>query len=161
MLATSLIWTGVCLAPCSATELGDWYYREGPLRGSLKSDRPLPLYDSEPGHLWNRLFAVFYIRPSELPSRPEYPGDSTKLDEWDRKLRSGKLPLGPVVSRFEGGDTMSFLAWPRTRYYSEPETFRGPTRCWRSSLPLTASGWPTILSSGLFSSAICGPCLIT
>ena len=101
----------------------DWYYREGPLRGSLKSDRPLPLYDADPEHLWNRLFAVFYIRPSELPSRPEYPQDSTKLDEWDRKLRDGKLAPGPVVKRFEGGDTMGLLAWAQTRYYSEPETF--------------------------------------
>ena len=106
----------------------DWYYREGPLRGSLKSDKPLPLYDSDPEHLWNRLFAVFYIRPSELPSRPEYPKDSTKLDEWDRKLRAGKLPPGPVVKRFEGGDTMSLLAWPRTRYYSDPGTFRSEER---------------------------------
>ena len=108
---------------CSAAGSEDWYYREGPLRGSLRSDKPLPLYDSNPEHLWNRLFAAFYIRPSEIPSRPEYPEDSTKLDEWDRKLRDGKLPPGPVVKRFEGGDTMSFLAWPRTRYYSEPGTF--------------------------------------
>ena len=118
-----LIWLGFLFMPCSAAETPDWYYREGPLRGSLKSDEPLPLYDSDPGHLWNRLFGVLYIRPSELPSRPEYPLDSTKLDEWDRKLRVGKLPPGPVVKRFEGGDRMSLLAWPRTRYYSEPGTF--------------------------------------
>ena len=118
-----LTWVGLVLGPCLAAETVDWYYREGPLRGSLKSDSPLPLYDSNPEHLWNRLFAVFYIRPSELPSRPEYPQDSTKLDEWDRKLRAGKLPLGPVVKRFEGGDTMSLLAWDQTRYYSEPGTF--------------------------------------
>lgn len=111
--------------PCfiRAAGLEDWYYREGPLRGSLKSDNPLPLYDPDPEHLWNRLFAGFYIRPSRLPSRPEYPQDSTKLDPWDRKLREGKLPLGPAVKRFEGGDTMSLLAWPQTRYYSEPGTF--------------------------------------
>src|SRR3990172_11401148 len=93
---------------CLAAETPDWYYREGPLRGSLKSDSPLPLYDSEPEHLWNRLFAAFYIRPSELPSRPEYPEDSTKLDEWDRKLRSGDLKPGPVVKRIEGGDALAF-----------------------------------------------------
>jgi outer membrane protein assembly factor BamB len=106
----------------------DWYYREGPLRGSLKSDRPLPLYDSDPEHLWNRLFAAFYIRPSELPSRPEYPKDPTKLDEWDRMLRSGKLPLGPVVRRIEGGDIPSFPAWQKTHYYSEPATFERADR---------------------------------
>ncbi len=121
--AMCLVFVGVIGSTCSAAGPEDWYYREGPLRGSLKSDKPLPLYDSNPEHLWNRLFAVFYIRPSELPSRPEYPKDSTKLDEWDRKLRVGKLPLGPVVKRIEGGDTMSLLAWPRTRYYSEPGTF--------------------------------------
>jgi hypothetical protein len=101
----------------------DWYYREGPLRGSLKSESPLPLYDPNPEHLWNRLFAAFYIRRSELSSRPEYPKDPTKLDEWDRKLRSGKLPLGPVVKRVEGGDIPSFPAWQKTHYYSEPATF--------------------------------------
>jgi outer membrane protein assembly factor BamB len=101
----------------------DWYYREGPLGGSLKSDNPLPLYDSNPEHLWNRLFAAFYIRRSELPSRPEYPHDSTKLDEWDRKLRKDDLPLGPVVPRIEGGDIPFFPAWQKTRYYSDPATF--------------------------------------
>jgi len=101
----------------------DWYHREGPLRGSLKSDTPLPLYDPNPEHLWNRLFAAFYIRRSELSSRPEYPRDSTKMDEWDRKLRSGKLPLGPVVKRIEGGDIPSFPAWQKTRHYSDPATF--------------------------------------
>ena len=121
--ARRLVWFGVIVTPCLAAEPPDWYHREGELRGSLRSASSLPLYDADPGHLWNRLFAVFYIRPSELPSRPEYPEDSTKLDEWDRKLRDGKLPLGRAVKRFEGGDTMSFLAWPRTRYFSEPETF--------------------------------------
>jgi hypothetical protein len=120
--ALFMIWLSLVVVPCLAAEGPDWYYREGPLRGSLKSDSLLPLYDADPEHLWNRLFAVFYIRPSELPSRPEYPQDSTRLDEWDRKLREGKLPPGPVVKRFEGGDTMSFLAWPQTRYYSEPAT---------------------------------------
>jgi len=122
-LALFQMWIGAVFSPCLAAEPHDRYFRDGPLRGSLKSDDPLPLYDSDSTHLWNRLFSVFYIRPSELPSRPEYPQDSTKLDEWDRKLREGKLPLGPVVKRFEGGDTKSLLAWPKTRYYSEPKTF--------------------------------------
>lgn len=102
----------------------EWYHLDGPLRGSLKSDAPLPLYDARPEHLWNRLFAIFYIRPSELPSRPEYPQDSTKLDEWDRKMRERKLPVGPVVKRIEGGDVPGFLAWPKTRHYSELATFQ-------------------------------------
>lgn len=111
-----------------AAEPADWYYREGPLRGSLKSDQPLPLYDSNPEHLWNRLFAAFYIRPSQLPSRPEYPRDTTELDEWDRKLRAGKLPAGPVVKRFEGGDVATLLAWRKTRHYSDPASFQRENR---------------------------------
>jgi len=121
--ALSLAGCGVFFAPCPSAPAQDWYHRDGPLRGSLRSDAPLPLYDPQPEHLWNRLFAAFYIRPSELPSRPEYPQDSTKLDEWDRKLRAGKLPFGPVVKRIEGGDVPGFLAWKKTRHYSEPAAF--------------------------------------
>jgi hypothetical protein len=66
-------------APATTTEPA-WYYHEGPLAGSLKSDQPLALYNPDPNHLWNRLFAVLYIRPSELPGRPEYPKDLTQLD---------------------------------------------------------------------------------
>ena len=123
MFVVSTLLVGFIGMACSAAGPEDWYYREGPLRGSLKSDKPLPLYDSNPEHLWNRLFAAFYIRSSELPSRPDYPDDSTKLDEWDWKLRSGQLPLGPVVKRIEGGDAFAFPAWQKTRYYSEPATF--------------------------------------
>jgi hypothetical protein len=49
-----------------------------------------------------------------------YPDDLTLLDPWDRKLRSGELRPGPVVNRIEGGDVPAFLAWPKTRYFSEP-----------------------------------------
>ena len=45
------------------------YFLEGELAGSLKSDRPLPLYDADPQSLANRLFAAFYIRTSEIPSK--------------------------------------------------------------------------------------------
>ena len=123
ILTATSIWITVVCATCPAASPPSWYYQEGPLRGSLKSDAPLPLYDSRPEHLWNRVFAAFYIRPSELPSRPQYPGDSTELDEWDRRLRTNALTLGPVVKRMEGGDVPGFLAWPKTRHYSEPATF--------------------------------------
>ena len=103
------------------------YYTDGPLRGSLQNDSPLPLYSPDPAHLWNRLFAGFYVRPSELPSRPEYPGNSTQLAEWDRKLRAGELPPGPVVRRLEGGDVPQLLAWKKTRY------FGAPARCEREN----------------------------
>lgn len=45
------------------------------------------------------------------------------LDACDRKLRSGELQSGPVVKQIEGGDVLGFLAWPKTRYSSEPATF--------------------------------------
>ena len=84
--------------------------------------QPLPLYDPHPEHPWNRLCAAFYIRPSRLPSGPKYPDDPMQLDAWDRKLRSGELSRGPVVNRLEGGDVLSLLAWPKTRYFSEEAT---------------------------------------
>jgi hypothetical protein len=119
-LLTAAIWSSA--HPVAAD---DWYYDEGPLAGSLRSDQPLPLYDQDPNHLWNRLFAAISIRPSELPSRPDYPAETTALDEWDRKLRNGKLSPGPVVRRIEGGDVIDLLAWPRTRHYFEAATFEG------------------------------------
>lgn len=74
----------VFVACAVAAETPEWYYREGPLRGSLKSGDPLPLYDADPRHLWHRLFAVFCIRPSELPSRPEYPR-SQRIARWKQR----------------------------------------------------------------------------
>jgi hypothetical protein len=81
---------------CSAAGPENRYYVEGPLRGSLKSDGPLPLYDPSPEHLWNRLFAAFYIRPTEIPSRPKYPDDPTQLSGGPehrplRGCRSGEI----------------------------------------------------------------------
>jgi len=72
----------------------DWYHHEGPLAGSLKSDRPLPLYHKDPEQLWNRLFAALYIRPGEAPP-------------------SGK------ARRIEGGDAyLDPLLWPETPRFS-------------------------------------------
>src|SRR5260221_9516546 len=45
------------------------YYHTGELAGSLRSTEPPPLFDADPQHLWNRLFAAVTIRPSLLPSR--------------------------------------------------------------------------------------------
>ncbi len=123
LLVTSLLWASVVIGHCRTAVGQDWYHQVGPLRGSLKTDAPLALYDLEPSHLWNRLFASFYIRPSALPSRPEYPEESTELDEWDRRLRAGRLPVGLVVPRIEGGDVPGLLAWQKTRHYSEPGPF--------------------------------------
>ena len=76
------------------------YYHDGELAGSLKSDQPLPLYDADPAHLANRLFAAFYIRESNIPAK-----------------RGGQ-----AVKRIEGGDVVDFYAWPSSAYWSEPAT---------------------------------------
>jgi hypothetical protein len=89
----------IAVAGLSQAADSDWYHREGELSGSLKSAEPLPIYDADPQHLWNRLFAVFYIRESNLP----------------------EVPGGQPVKRIEGGDYIDFLAWDRTDHWSTPE----------------------------------------
>jgi hypothetical protein len=78
----------------------DGYHGDGPLAGSLRDNRPLAIYDADRNHLWNRLFAAFYIRPSNLPAKA---GEAT-------------------VPRIEGGDYIDFLAWGGTEYWSTAET---------------------------------------
>ncbi|MCA9024798.1 MAG: hypothetical protein KDA86_06260 [Planctomycetaceae bacterium] len=84
-----------------ASDLSEYYHQEGPLVGTLKSDAPLPLYDANPEHLWNRLYAAFYIRPRTVPPK----GDE------------------PLAVRYEGGDVIEFLAWGSTDYWSSEEVF--------------------------------------
>jgi hypothetical protein len=84
--------------PSAVAEDDAAYYHSGPLAGSLKSADPLPIYDSDPHHLWNRLFAALYIRPSNLADAGG----------------------GPPVARIEGGDTIDFLGWAGTTYWDEP-----------------------------------------
>lgn len=74
------------------------YYHDGELAGSLRSAEPLPLFDADPNHLWNRIFAAVTIRRSNLPSR------------------RGE----PPVMRIEGGDRIEFLGWGGTTYWDEP-----------------------------------------
>src|SRR5437868_450264 len=78
-------------------ELDPAYYHDGELAGSLRSSDPPPLFNSDPQHLWNRLYAAVTIRPSLLPSKRE----------------------GTPVARIEGGDRIEFLGWPGTTYYDE------------------------------------------
>lgn len=77
-------------------------HHAGPLKGTLKSDAPLPIYDSDPKHLWNRMFAAFYTRPRILPAEDGQPG----------------------MVRYEGGDAIEFLAWGSTRYWSTEAVFQ-------------------------------------
>lgn len=76
------------------------YYHEGELAGSLRSDAPLALYDEDPQSLVNRLFAAFYIRTSDIPTKRG----------------------GPAVRRIEGGDVIDFLAWAGSDYWSASDT---------------------------------------
>jgi len=73
------------------------YYHTGELAGSLRSSDPLPVFDSDPQHLWNRLFAAVTIRPSLLPS-----------------VRGGQ-----PVARIEGGDRIEFFGWGGTTYWDD------------------------------------------
>ena len=87
-------------------EADQFYYHDGPLAGSLKRDWPPPIFDADIGHLWNRLFAAFFIRRSALPEEPG----------------------GEPVVRIEGGDLVDLLAWPTTTYWSEPAGFERVNR---------------------------------
>ena len=73
------------------------YYHTGELAGSLRSNDPLPLFDADPQHLWNRLFAAVTIRSSLLPS----------------------VRGGPRVARIEGGDRIEFFGWGGTTYWDD------------------------------------------
>ena len=82
--------------PSFGSDLSDYFHQSGPLAGTLKSDSPLPLFAEDAGHLWNRLYAAFYIRPRVIPATDKQ----------------------PELVRYEGGDVIEFLAWGRTSYWS-------------------------------------------
>ncbi|MFP6673815.1 MAG: hypothetical protein VB878_01940 [Pirellulaceae bacterium] len=94
---------GLCVVFISLAAIGgesDDYYHDGALSGSLKSSEPLPVYDDDPEHLWNRLFAAFYTRTSHIAANGN----------------------GPRVKRIEGGDYIDFLAWGGSEYWSRVTT---------------------------------------
>jgi hypothetical protein len=90
------------IAAGSDAELNGYYHHSGPLAGTLKSEAPLPLFDADADHLWNRMFAAFYIRPRRMPATEEH----------------------EAMVRFEGGDVIEFLAWGTTKYWSGTTVFR-------------------------------------
>src|SRR5262245_11250179 len=101
LLASSALLTVLTSNSVRAAELEELdpaYYHTGELAGSLRSTDPLPLFDADPQHLWNRLFAAATIRPSLLPSVKD----------------------GPPVARIEGGDRIEFFGWGGTTYWDEP-----------------------------------------
>jgi hypothetical protein len=105
----TLVCVGLTIAICVAVnhrdllaQTDDNYYHDGDLAGSLRTPGPLPVYDADPQHLWNRLFSALYIRESRIASTGG----------------------GPVIPRIEGGDYIDFLAWGRTEYWSSEEMAR-------------------------------------
>ena len=96
MLASSLIAFSTVGSLAIAGDLGGYIHQDGPLKGTLKSADPLPLYDADVRHLWNRIYSAFYIRPRVLPAT-------------DKQAES---------IRYEGGDVIEFLAWGKTTYWS-------------------------------------------
>src|SRR5215471_8382571 len=93
--------TSLTLPPVHAAEFNEQdpaYHHTGELAGSLRSTEPLPLFDADPQHLWNRVFAAVTIRNSFLPS----------------------VRNGPPVARIEGGDRIEFFGWGGTTYWDEP-----------------------------------------
>ncbi len=98
MVLTALAFSPFAISAAEIDEPDPAYYHTGELAGSLRSAEPLPLFDADPQHLWNRIFAAVTIRPSLLPSRRD----------------------GPPVARIEGGDRIEFFVWGGTTYWDEP-----------------------------------------
>jgi hypothetical protein len=101
ILFSWLLFTELRAHPIVAGELAEQdpaYFHTSELAGSLRSTEPLPLFDANPQHLWNRLFAAVMIRPSLLPS----------------------VEVGPPVARIEGGDRIEFFGWGGTTWWDEP-----------------------------------------
>jgi hypothetical protein len=97
-LLTVLIQLPIAIPAAEIAEQDPAYYHTGELAGSLRTSEPLPLFDADPQHLWNRIFAAATIRPSRLSSQRG----------------------GPPVPRIEGGDRIELLVWGGTRYWDEP-----------------------------------------
>lgn len=93
------MWIGLSVGT-HAGEPDPAYHQGGVLDGSLKSAEPLAVYDADPEHLWNRLFAAFYTRTSNIPARPG----------------------GEAIERIEGGDYIDFLGWGGGEYWSSVST---------------------------------------
>src|SRR6187401_2286056 len=101
VLACGTLLTALPPSPGRSAEIAEQdpaYYHSGDLAGSLRSAEPLPLFDADPQHLWNRLFAAVTIRSSSLPS----------------------VRRGPTVPRIGGGDRIEFFGWGGTTYWDYP-----------------------------------------
>lgn len=98
-IVIAVLLLGTVSGRSSGADLADYFHHDGPLKGTLKSDAPLPIYDGDPQHMWNRIFAALYIRPRELPAADGM----------------------PAMVRYEGGDVIEFLAWGKTTHWSSEQ----------------------------------------
>lgn len=110
--------------------LDRYLFHDGYYAGSLRSQVPLPIYDPDPAHLWNRLFASFYIRPlrpdhASPTGPPQLQVDEKVPDELSPSLRERwhESYNTDVHCRVEGGDVLEppLFAHPESltvdRYY--------------------------------------------
>jgi hypothetical protein len=102
--------------------LGRYRFHDGFHAGSLRSEVPLPLFDRDPNHLWNRLFAAFWIRPLKPSGRdlqwavgPPRPGaDEGVPAELSDRLRNvwRQTYNRDPERRIEGGDVLEPPLFP-------------------------------------------------
>ena len=89
------------------------YHHDGELAGSLKSDQPLPLYDVDPAHLANRLFAAFYIRESNIPTkRKGRQSNGSKGATWSTSTPGQPAPTGRSPPPCTAFPLYWMNAWP-------------------------------------------------
>ncbi len=79
------------------------YHDDGPLRGSLRRNEPAPVYSTDPGDPWNRIFHLLYAR---------------KLHAQVGPPESSEGPWRRIV-RLEGGDLPEFFFPPDAAYLLE------------------------------------------
>lgn len=104
-----------------ADALSRYYFHQGFYGGSLRSEVPLPVYDPNPEHLWNRLFAAFYIRklkPYRDRSWPDGPPAQGVDEEVPKELSAALRALWRQTyntdpsRRIEGGDVIEPSLFP-------------------------------------------------
>jgi len=128
-------------SPIPAAEIEEQdpaYYHTGELAGSLRSADPPPLFEADPQHLWNRLFAAVTIRPAcSLPDEAGLPSRALKE-----------------------GTGLSFSVGEGPRIGTNRQMRRSSKGCWISSSGKEEKNSQPILSNACCSSATCGPCSI-
>jgi RNA polymerase sigma factor (sigma-70 family) len=109
-------------AGAEPSSTGTFRFHGGFHDGSLRSEVPLPVYDPDPGHLWNRLFTALWVRPlrpggrdSSWPVEPPTLGVDDRvppgLSPALRELWRSTYNRDPN-RRIEGGDVLEPPLFP-------------------------------------------------